>query len=272
VEEMKDKVKDFMRPGVLTCRKETKIGQVAMMLDQHKVHSLMVTDRDGRIIGVITDFDLLAGEWLSADPQSLEVMRGLTAGDLMSSPVASIEASATIKEASQRLVQEGIRRLLVTEQGKPVGVISVSDIVAQIGSAERLGRGQVGDVMSDAYLVCRDKTPVTAAARAMTSAGWRSVVVVDAMGHPLGVVSGLDMLPVCAEKDCQQVTVSEIMHPPLAIPINASLQEAANLLIEHHYHRLIVVDPEQPDAMPLGVISTFDIVAEMARPDSVWQK
>lgn len=269
---MKDKVKDFMRPGVLTCRKETKIGQVAVMLDQHKVHSLMVTDRDGRIIGVITDFDLLAGEWLSADPQSLEVMRGLTAGDLMSSPVASIEASATIKEASQRLVQEGIRRLLVTEQGKPVGVISVSDIVAQIGSAERLERGQVGDVMSDAYLVCRDKTPVTAAARAMTSAGWRSVVVVDAMGHPLGVVSGLDMLPVCAEKDCQKVTVSEIMHEPLAIPINASLQEAASLLIEHHYHRLIVIDPDQPDAMPLGVISTFDIVAEMARPDSVWQK
>jgi predicted transcriptional regulator len=57
---MKDKVRDFMRPGVLTCRKETKIGQVAVMLDQHKVHSLMVTDRDGRIIGVITDFDLIS--------------------------------------------------------------------------------------------------------------------------------------------------------------------------------------------------------------------
>jgi Predicted transcriptional regulator, contains C-terminal CBS domains len=55
---METKVRDFMRPGVLTCRKETRIGQVAVMLDQHKVHSLMVTDRDGRIIGVITDFDL----------------------------------------------------------------------------------------------------------------------------------------------------------------------------------------------------------------------
>ncbi len=269
---MKDKVKDCMRPGVLTCRKEIKIGQVAVLLDQHQVHSLMVTDRDGRIIGVITDFDLLAGEWLSADPESLEVMRGLTAGDLMSSPVASIDANASVKEAAQRLIDENIRRLMVTEKGKPVGVISVSDIVAKIGSTERLERGKVGNVMSDAYLVCRDKTPIISAARAMTSAGWRSVVVVNANGRPLGVVSGLDLLPACVDDGCEEMTVTEVMHKPLTISINATLQEAANVLIEHHYHRLIVIDPAEPHSMPLGVISTFDIVAEMARPDSVWQK
>jgi hypothetical protein len=33
-----------------------------------------------------------------------------------------------------------------------------------------------------------------------------------------------------------------------------------------------VIDKEDPDAFPLGVISSFDIVAEMAKPDSVWQK
>jgi len=33
-----------------------------------------------------------------------------------------------------------------------------------------------------------------------------------------------------------------------------------------------VVDPDQPDAMPLGIISSFDIVAEMSRPGSVWQR
>jgi hypothetical protein len=38
-------------------------------------------------MGVITDFDLLAGEWLSADRQSLSAMRKMTAGELMSSPV-----------------------------------------------------------------------------------------------------------------------------------------------------------------------------------------
>jgi len=67
------------------------------------------------------------------------------------------------------------------------------------------------------------------------------------------------------------MTVSDIMHPALTIPITASLREAADKLIENHYHRLIVIDPNNPDAFPLGVISSFDIVAEMARPGSVWQ-
>jgi hypothetical protein len=43
-------------------------------------------------------------------------------------------------------------------------------------------------------------------------------------------------------------------------------------MIENHHHRLVVIDPKQPDSMPLGIISSFDIVAEMAHPESVWQK
>jgi CBS domain-containing protein len=97
------------------------------------------------------------------------------------------------------------------------------------------------------------------------------VLVVDATGKPLGVVSGYDMLAACQEGGCGDMTVAEVMHPMLTIEMNASLHKAAKKMIEHHYHRLTVIDPEQPDAMPLGVISSFDIVAEMAAPGSVWQ-
>ncbi len=38
-----------------------------------------------------------------------------------------------------------------------------------------------------------------------------------------------------------------------------------------HHHRILVIDPEHVDSLPLGVISSFDIVSEMARSDSVWQ-
>jgi CBS domain-containing protein len=63
----------------------------------------------------------------------------------------------------------------------------------------------------------------------------------------------------------------EIMHPALTISMDATLQEAASKMIENHYHRLVVVDPVDPESMPLGIISSFDIVAEMARPGSDWQ-
>jgi CBS domain-containing protein len=61
------------------------------------------------------------------------------------------------------------------------------------------------------------------------------------------------------------------MHEALTIHPGASLREAADKMIEHHHHRLIVVDPNQEHGIPLGAISSFDIVAEMAQPGSVWQ-
>jgi CBS domain-containing protein len=264
-------VRDFMHPGLITCSMDASLGQVAVMLTHHHVHALIVVDRDNRPLGVITDFDLLAGEWLSADAESLKAMREMSASELMSTPIDTIDADAPVKEAGRIMREKVIHRLLVTDASKPVGVISISDIVASLAESDARKRDTVADVMSDAILVCRDKTPVLLAARAMTNAGWRSVIVVNAIGKPLGVVSGLDLLSYCDVDDCAEISVSEVMHSALTIHMSADLRQAADKMIENHHHRLIVVDENQPDAMPLGIISSFDIVAEMARPDSVWQ-
>jgi len=265
-------VRDLMHTGLITCKFNATLGQVAVLLDQHQVHALIVIDRDGRPIGIITDLDLMAGEWLSQDAESLKVMRSLTAADLMTQPVDSVEANIPTTEAVDLFMEKAISRLLVTDNGKPVGILSLSDFIASMVEKTQVNRSIVADVMSDAILVCRGKTPIASAARAMTSAGWRSVVVVDAKGKAIGVVSGLDLLPFIKNEPKENVTVRDVMHPALTIDQNASLREAVEKMIENHYHRLIVIDKENPDAFPLGAISTFDIVEQMARPDSVWQK
>jgi len=191
----------------------------------------------------------------------------------MSSPVNTIDINAPAKEAARRMQERVVRRLLVTDNDRPVGVISISDIVASVGERALAERETVADVMSDVFLTCRGKTPIASAARAMTDTGWRSVLVVDEFGKTLGVVSGLDLLRFCdLEMDCGDITVDQVMHPALTIHMTATLQEAAQKLIENHHHRLVVVDPQQPETVPLGIISSFDIVAEMARPGSIWQK
>ena len=268
---MTNRIRDIMHPGVITCRPDAALGQVAVMLIQQHIHALLVADRDGRPIGVISDYDLLAGEWLSGDPESLEVMRSMTAGELMSTPVDTVEADVPVHEAVLRMGEEGISRLLVLDGGQPVGVVSVSDFVAALAETAPAKRETVADVMSDAMLVCRAKTPVISAARAMTQAGWRSVLVVNAAGKPLGVVSGLDLMAFCGDDGCEDVTVSQVMHPALTIHMSASLREAADVMIEHHHHRLVVVDPDDPESMPLGILSSYDIITQMARPGSVWQ-
>jgi len=268
---MKKTVRDLMHRGLITCKTTTTLGQVATLLTEHHVHALIVTDRDGRPVGVISDFDLLAGEWLSTDEASLATMRALTAGDLMTTPIDMVEADVPAHIAAHRMVDEGISRLLVTEKGRPVGVVSISDFVASLSETQTVKRDTVGDVMSRAMLVTRQETPIVDVARVMTSARFRSVIVVEDGGKPIGVASGLDLLSFCSEDGCHNVPVVQAMHDALTIHPGATLREAATLMIEKHHHRLVVVDPEHPELIPLGVISSFDIVAQMAQPGSVWQ-
>ncbi len=266
---MAPRVRDLMRPNLITCPPGTRLGEAAAMLVRHHVHAIIVADPSGLQQGVVTDTDLLAGEWLSNDAASLEAMRNLTAQDIMSTPVMAIDAEAPAAEAAARMRAERVHRLVVTEMERGIGVISVSDLVASLKPAG-LERRVVGDVMSRGLVVCRSDTPVAAAARAMAERRSRSIVIVDVNGHPLGVVTGFDLLSFVEGGDAQQ-PVSSLMHAPVTIGPEASLRAAADLMLRHHLHRLVVVDPAHPDGMPLGLISTSDIVVEMASPGSVWQ-
>lgn len=149
-------------------------------------------------------------------------------------------------------------------------MISVSDLVASLAHAST-ERRCVADVMSRGIVVCAPDTPVSAAARAMTERRSRSLIVVDPASRPLGVVTGFDLLALY-QPGADAATVGELMQPPLTIGPDASLREAADLMLRHETHRLVVADPEQPEAMPLGLVSTSDIVAETAEPGSVWQQ
>jgi predicted transcriptional regulator len=265
-------VRDLMHKGLLTCRSDAPLGQVASLLAEHHIHALIVADNAGKPMGLISDFDLLAGEWLSVDNESLAAMKKLTAGDLMSAPIDTVEADVSLKDAARAMIEKEIHRLMVTEKNMPVGVISISDFVASIAQQTKAKRETVSDVMSDAFLVCRDKTPIISAARTMTQTHWRSVLVVDSKGKPQGVITGKDLLRFAGNDVREDLTVSRVMHPSLTtIDMNASLHEASDMMIKNHQHRLIVVDGNTPESFPLGIISSSDIVAEMARPGSIWQ-
>jgi CBS domain-containing protein len=264
-------VRALMHRGLITCRPDTVLGTVAQLLITQHIHALVVADRDQRPLGIISDFDLLAGEWLSTDAASLAVMRQMTAGELMTTPPDVIKADRPAAEAAEMMRRLRVNRLVVEEGGKLTGIISISDIVAGMVRQRVLERRTVADVMSRAMLACRPETPLHAVARAMTDAHYRSVVVLDLDGKPIGVVSGQDMLLASMGANGDELTAADAMHALLTIEPTANLRQAADMMIEHHYHRLVVVASGGQDRLPLGVVSTFDIVNEMAQPGSVWQ-
>ena len=270
---MTQTIRDIMHPGLITCPPDTSLGRVAALLTKHHVHALVVAGQSDRPLGIISDFDLLAGEWLSVDEESLNTMRTLTARDLMTSPIESADINTSVNEAATRMAEKRVHRMLVTEAGNPVGILSISDLVAGIAAQEEIRRETVGDVMSDTFLVCREDNTVLSAARIMTQSGWRSIIVVNARGKLQGVITGHDLVPLAGTTVDSNRKVSELMNRALiTTDIHSSLQQAADIMIQNHCHRVIVVDQSDPESFPLGVISSFDIVAAMARPGSIWQR
>lgn len=270
---MTQTINDLMHRGLITCPPGASLGQVAALLDEHQVHALVVANHPSKPLGIISDFDILVGEWLSVDDKSLDAMRDMTAHDLMTTPIETVESSTPVSEVARRMYEKDIHRLLVTESEKPVGIISISDFVAGIAAQEPVRRQMVGDVMSRTFLVCREDNTIINAARTMTQAGWRSIIVVDAKGRLQGVVTGHQLIQLAGNTINENLQVKDFMNRKLVtVDINASLQEAADMMIQNHRHRVIVVDKNDPESFPMGVISSFDIVAEMARAESIWQR
>lgn len=266
-------VREIMQTRLITCAPDTTLGEAAALLNRHRIHALVITAPGQEPLGILSDLDLLAGEWLSSDRASLETMRRLTAGELMSKPPLTINANALIGDAVELMRAHQVHRLLVTDNNKTVGILSVGDMILSLARASTT-RQTVSDVMSRGMVVCRRETTVAQAARTMSERRSRALLIVDPSGTALGVVSGWDLLNTLnmQGESAEQLTVGDLMHPPLMIRPGASLREAADMMISNHVHRLVVIDPSEPESFPLGVISTFDIVDEMAEPDSVWQR
>jgi predicted transcriptional regulator len=263
------RVSDLMTSPAITCRGDATLAELAQLLLERRVHGVVVPGDDGSVAGVVSDTDLLAGEWLATDEPSFETMRSLTARDLLTTPVVTIDAAADAAEAAELLRAQRLARLVVLRDGTLVGVLATSDFVGLLARGP-VARGSVADVMSHGVVACREQTTVRLAARAMTERRSRSLVVVSPAGRPLGVVTGSDLLAL-VEDGASERPVSELMHEPYTIAPNATLREAADELLRREVHRLLVVDPAERDAFPLGVVSTTDIVAEMAAPGSPWR-
>jgi CBS domain-containing protein len=237
---------------------------------RRQVHAVFVLGDAGHPEGVVSDFDMLAGEWLGDDTEGLSTMKSVTAGEVMSSPIEVIGANGTLAAAAGRMRELHLSRLLVTdERGTAVGVISVSDLVAPLGR-ERVGRRTVRDVMSYAIVTCTPETALASAARAMTERRSRSIVVIDKVGQAVGVITGNDLLTLY-ESAQRTTTVKDLMRRPITCDIDLPLRDAIDLIIRNEVHRVVVTDSSAADAAPAGIFSTSDVIREMAQEGSVWQ-
>jgi len=117
-------VKDAMSSPVVTTDEEVPSNKIAKLMEKNYLGCLIVTNKDGKPLGIITERDLVI-RVLGKNLQPATVK----AKDIMTSPLATIEPEATISDAARRMSRLDIRRLGVIYKGDLVGLISSKDIL-----------------------------------------------------------------------------------------------------------------------------------------------
>jgi len=118
-------VRDVMSSPPITVDENTPVDQVAQALKEHHVGCVIITGKGGKPLGIITERDLV----LRVLAKNL-IPSQITAKEVMSSPLITIDPSETLTEASRRMSRLNIRRLGVMYKGRLVGIISSKDILA----------------------------------------------------------------------------------------------------------------------------------------------
>ncbi|WP_129667210.1 CBS domain-containing protein [Phytoactinopolyspora endophytica] len=135
-------VRDVMTRDVVTVTASTPFKDVARLLDEHKISAVPVVDERRRVVGVVSESDLLlkheyrdtrlrAGWLTSAQARAVQTKAcGSVAGDLMTSPAVTVGGSSSAEEAARRMDVHRVKRLPVVDgEGSLVGIVSRSDLV-----------------------------------------------------------------------------------------------------------------------------------------------
>jgi len=127
---------------------------------------------------------------------------------------------------------------------------------------------RVKDIYHKGVIFCRPDTPLQEVVRVMADTDIHAIVVAEKEGaEPMGVVSHTDAIAHYGE-DLSQIKASDVMTPHvITIPEEATIPEAVQKMLESHIHRLVVVDEE---GVPLGILSTTDIIRDMRGSKWVW--
>ncbi len=122
IEKTKVKIKDKLHP-IEIIDKERSVKDILFILDNDTPDVLLIMER-GVIIGIITDSDIIMKvkkDDLYSDSIKIK--------DIISTPVISIESDKSIEEAIDKMVVNSIQKLLVIENGMPIGVLYGEDIL-----------------------------------------------------------------------------------------------------------------------------------------------
>ena len=155
------RARDLMTPDVITVPPETPVLAIARLLADRGISAVPVVDAQGQAIGVVTEADLirrLAGEddrpagWFASlfanqerDAERYARTHGVTARDVMTSDLVAVDPDTLASAVAHLMEERGIRRVLVTQDGRLKGIVSRADLLRALVAPAP----EVGDLSDD---------------------------------------------------------------------------------------------------------------------------
>ncbi len=138
--------KDVMTTNVITVTPDTRVVDIAKLLLEHHISAVPVVDPENRVLGIVSEGDLIHRPELGARPRrsrwlslllgdeefnSAEYIKnhGMHAAEVMTRPVATVSEDMALGEVAQLLEKRHIKRVPVVREGKLVGIITRVDLL-----------------------------------------------------------------------------------------------------------------------------------------------
>lgn len=219
-------VSSAMQTPVIAVQGSMPVDEVVALLLEQGVRALPVTDEDHKVIGMITDADLLERTGLHArlslqgvlsdaelGQQLAEIrQRQQTAAEIMTPDPVMIGSAETLATAVDRMRSRGLKRLpVIDEFGRLAGMLTRLDVLQILdqagpawtgGGPRTLRNGQsIAELMNRAVPVVSPGARLDEIVDALVRSQQLRVIVADSRRHPLGIITDGDLLSRCAPDD-----------------------------------------------------------------------
>jgi len=208
---MNSTVKDVMSTHVIAVRQRAPYKEMATMLHEQRVSAFPVLDDDNKVIGIVSEADLLTKEALDGSASgALEGMlrrrehlraSAVTAADLMTKPPVTIGPDAPVAQAARLMYSRRVKRLPVTsDDGTLIGIVSRADVLSIYSRSDAEIRQEITrDLILGMFLCDPDRFTVTVKDGIVTIEGIPESTavgrdIIEAARHVEGVVAMRDRL------------------------------------------------------------------------------
>jgi CBS domain-containing protein len=179
-------VREIMTNRVIWVKQDAPFKEIVGALREHRVSAFPVLDDQGKVIGVVSEADMLTKEALAGGYDGMpgmitgllrhkeqEKARGIKAGELMTRPAVTVGADNTVQDAARIMYKHKVKRLPVTDANNHlVGIVSRTDILSVFSRPDEDIRKEItGEVIPDGCLADPDSFTVTVTDGVVTLTG-----------------------------------------------------------------------------------------------------